>query len=71
MWSKAAIADFILEHHVGIAVDGLYDLEEKIQSITDSEYEAMCKNAMEVSGKLKSGYYFYKALDSCLSIMGN
>lgn len=66
VWSQAAIADFISEHSVGITVDSLYELEEKISSVSKDEYTLMQKNTEEISEKLHSGYFFYKALDECL-----
>ncbi|MGC4017992.1 MAG: hypothetical protein QM793_01305 [Muricomes sp.] len=64
VWSKAAIADFVLKEGVGICVDSLYEVEEKIQSISADQYKELCENAKVLSRKLKSGYYFEKALKS-------
>ena len=66
VWKKAAIADFIIKNNVGIVVDNLFELEEKISSITLKEYEQICKNTQIISKQLKEGYYFYKALETCL-----
>ena len=71
VWSKAAIADFVLENKVGIAVDSLYELEKAINAVTSEEYTQMCENTKVIAEKLRSGYYFYSALDNGLAITGN
>lgn len=70
VWSKAAIADFVLKHHVGIAVDSLYELENAINSVSAEEYARMRMNTKELAKKLRSGHYFYAALDSYLKKIG-
>lgn len=62
VWSRAAIAKFVSENKVGIVVDSLYELEEKIENISSEEYKEMCNNAADLSKKLRTGYYFKKAL---------
>lgn len=66
VWKEAAIADFVLQNGVGLAVDSLYELEKAIRNITPEEYAAMQKRVLEISNRLRSGYYFYTALDKAL-----
>lgn len=63
VWSKSAIADFVLANGVGIAVDSLYELEDRIASVSKQEYETMVENAANIGKRLREGYYFYKAFD--------
>ena len=67
VWSQAAMAAFVKENNVGIVVDSLDDLEKNILDITAEQYEKMVTNAIGVSKKLQQGYYFYQALDKCLT----
>lgn len=67
VWDKAAIADFVLENKVGITVNNLFEVEERIQAISIEDYKVMCMNVQAVSKKLHEGYYFYKALDASLN----
>ncbi|MCD8005045.1 MAG: hypothetical protein LUE91_05270 [Oscillospiraceae bacterium] len=69
VWSQAAIADFVLENGVGIAVDSLYGLDKVIANVSDADYRAMCENASWVGEKLRSGYYFKSAMERCLKIL--
>ena len=66
VWSEAAIADFVLANGVGITVDSLYDLEDRINSISPAEYEILCQNAQEISKKLRNGYYTSSAIEKAI-----
>ncbi len=69
VWSKAAIADFVVKNGVGIAVDSLYELSDRISAISEADYRRMCENTRAVSKKLKEGYYFNQAYQACLDII--
>lgn len=71
VWNQAAIAEFVLKNKVGIAVNSLYELENRICNISENEYLLMCENAKNLSVKIRSGYYFYHALDVSLSLLGS
>ena len=66
VWSKAAIAEFVKEHGVGITVDSLYGLDDRIRMVSQKDYKQMCSNVKTVSEKLRRGYFFYKSIDKCL-----
>lgn len=65
IWKKAAMADFVLENKVGIAVDSLYEVAETIKKITPEEYESMKENTKLIGAKLKTGYFTKKAIADC------
>ena len=66
VWKQSAIADFVLKHHVGIAVDSLFELENTIRTISVEEYAQMCENTRMIADRLRNGYYFYTAIDNFL-----
>lgn len=66
VWSQAAIANFIKKNNVGITVDSLSQLEERIKQVTIDEYSEMCDNALTIANQLRNGFYFYQALDTVL-----
>lgn len=66
VWSHAAIADFVLENNVGITVESLYEIEDKLNQLSDIDYSGMKENAIKLSGKLRSGYYFESAIKAIL-----
>ena len=69
VWSKAAIADFVIRNGVGIAVDSLYDVNDRISEISEADYASMCENVDCIGVKLRSGGYFMAALDESLRIL--
>lgn len=69
VWKSSAMAKFVLDNKVGIAVENLHNLDKEISMISDSEYSKMCDNAIEISKKLRSGGYFAKAFDEALKII--
>lgn len=66
VWSQAAIADFVLEHGVGMTVDSLAELETKIKNLSADDYKKMCEKAVEIGCKLREGYFTSKALKKAL-----
>lgn len=63
IWEEAAEAEFVLRENVGITVKSLYDLSEKLASISDNDYEKMKKNAEMIGERLRNGVYMTKALN--------
>lgn len=69
IWSEAAEADFVLKENVGIVVDSLFELPDKLASISDTSYAVMKKNAGILGVKLRSGYYMKKAIANAETIL--
>lgn len=65
VWKQAAIADFIIKNHCGIAVESLYDIEKSVSELSLQEYFEMKKNAEVIGQKLKQGFFTKKALSEC------
>ena len=70
-WSKAAISHFIIENKVGIVVDSLYELEDKIKEISDQEYQEMKEKAKYIGKNIRNGYYTKKAIESAMNYFSN
>lgn len=62
IWEKAAMAEYVVSNKVGITIKSLDELSEKISEITYTQYEEMERNAVQISQKLRTGYYTKKAL---------
>lgn len=69
VWSKAAIADFVLAHNVGITIDSLYELKTAISSVSPEKYRQMSANANILSAELKDGLFFRRALQKAFSVL--
>ena len=71
VWSKAAIADFVQEHKLGICLDSLDELEEKITSVSQEEYQMLRENCLKLRHSLINGNYIKDALNHILFFSEN
>ena len=55
IWKQSALAPFIEENDCGIAVDSLHDLRERLDQMSDDDYERMKNNVKIMSKKLSQG----------------
>lgn len=62
IWKQAALADLIEKENLGIIIDNLYELEEKILSVSKEEYEVMLNNVEQYREKLKRGEFLKNAI---------
>ena len=67
IWREAALAQYIIDHQVGLTIDSLEELEEKVNVISLEDYNTMKKNAEQLSVYLKSGYYIKRALNELIN----
>lgn len=66
VWSKSAISQFVKEYNCGYCIENIYDLN----SLDLYDYETKKKNAIELSKKVRVGYFTKKALDKAFQISG-
>lgn len=71
VWSQSAMADFVMKYDVGIAVDSIADIPDRMKAISAEEFEKIRKNVREQGYKLRSGYYTKKAIDQALEIIND
>ena len=62
IWRHAALAPFILEHGVGIAVDKLTDINTELAHMTPETYAQMRENARRLGDQLDAGHFTQTAL---------
>ena len=65
IWKEAAMARFVEKENVGICVNSLSEIKDKIDSVTDEEYEKMLENVNRIAERLEKGYYLKTALKKC------
>ena len=63
IWDEAAEADFVKKHDVGIAVKSLHELANRLSSLTQVDYDRIRGNALEISKKLRDGYFTRRAIE--------
>lgn len=54
-WDQAAISSYIIENKLGIVVSSLKELNEKLNYISEEEYNIMKKNVIKLKNKIKNG----------------
>ena len=57
VWSQAAMAPFIREQQVGIVIDGIRQLDDRLAALSADDYRQMRRNAEAMSSRLNEGYY--------------
>lgn len=67
IWEKAALADFVKKEGVGICIDSLRNLEEKLGNLSAEEYKAMKRRTIAVSDRLGRGSYFTEAVSEAVN----
>lgn len=68
VWEEAAIADFVNKYDIGITVKSLLDVEDKINLVTEAQYENFKKNLLVLQKNVAHGYYTKRALSECEKI---
>lgn len=67
--SESGMAPFVRREGIGIAVDTLEDIAERLAAVTPEEYEQMQRNVERVSALMADGHYFYAALDRAVALL--
>ncbi|MDN7146271.1 beta-1,6-galactofuranosyltransferase [Liquorilactobacillus mali] len=57
IWSKAALADFVLENKIGVVVDSLEELDDLLDNLSEEDYQVLKNNVVRLAEKLRSGYF--------------
>ena len=63
IWSEAAEADFVLQENVGIVVDSLKELPNKLAEIGDIRYNEMKACARRIRRRLRNGDFLLDAIN--------
>lgn len=69
VWKEAAMASFIVEHHLGIAVSSLRELPQRLANLTAAEYAQLKESATQMSHLLGKGHYTQQALAVALTTL--
>lgn len=66
IWKEAALAEFVEKNKCGIVVSSLSEVYDKINKLSDEEYEEMRENAKRVGKDLREGKYFSAAIKKAI-----
>lgn len=62
VWKEAALSDFVEKNNIGLAVNNLDEIKEKINKMSEEEYKIKEDNAEKISIKIRNGEFLSKAL---------
>lgn len=63
LWSQSSLKEYVGEHNLGITVDSLYDLKEKIASLSQEQIASMQESAQKYAPLLRSGEILKKLIE--------
>lgn len=69
VWKESAVAPFIIQNNLGIAIDSLNEVPEIINNYDASIYNEIKNNVRQIKTQLQSGYYFSKAINEALQVL--
>jgi len=69
IWDKAALADFVKTHNIGITVSNLKDLNKILGDLTSVDYLKMKQNVADIQIKVMQGYFVETAINKALSVI--
>lgn len=62
IWKQAALADYITNNNLGIAIDNLENLDQVLDNISETQFSNMKQNAVNIASKLRTGQFTLSAL---------
>ena len=68
VWKGSATAPFMVANKLGVAIDSVRELPQRLKSVTTAEYAEYKTAVMSIKDKLNEGYFFKKALAAALSV---
>ncbi len=62
VWKEAAVADFVIGHGIGFAVDKLSDIPAVIEELTENDYERYMENIRQLQARAYAGAFTREAV---------
>ena len=70
VWAESAMAPFILEHGIGIAIHSIRELKDLLVKMPDETYSRLKSNAINFSKLLGNGTYTRRAFHEAMKSIG-
>lgn len=65
-WDKSALSHFVKRNKCGFSVDSLSEICDRINMLSDSEYEEMKENACQIGEKVRKGWFLSNAINKII-----
>lgn len=69
VWEKSALSRFVKKNGVGVTINSLFELENKLNNISEKEYYKMVNNINDIKVKLVNGEYLKNSIKSSLNYL--
>ena len=70
IWKEAALAGFVEEHGLGLTLDSLEELDDRLARLSQADYDQMKTNCQAMGQRLRNGYYTIKATQEAVEVVG-
>lgn len=71
VWNEMGIKDYVETNKIGLAINSISELQQKLNKLTISEYNEMKKNVNEIRNKIRSGFYTKTAIQKSIEFLGS
>lgn len=71
IWDQAATASFVTDNSIGILISSLFEIEDKINSVSEEDYQKMCSNTHKIARKISAGGHLQNAIEEMLQTIHN
>lgn len=69
IWKKMGMAQFIEKNNIGITIESLEEIPDRIKQLSEKEYIEMSRNVSVIKDKITQGEYLKEALDKIEQII--
>ncbi|MDE6342022.1 MAG: hypothetical protein K2K93_06870 [Muribaculaceae bacterium] len=69
VWDKMGLKDFVEDNKIGICVNSLDDIPERLSQMSSAEYAEMKENAHAISKKMRAGYFSTTAITKAVDML--
>lgn len=68
-WKESHGYEYVKDHQIGIGIDSLQELPEKLNSVTSDQYNEMVNRIAPLAHKVRSGNYIKEATSKALDVL--
>ena len=69
VWNKMGAAQYIKTHNLGIEINSLDEISDKIAHISEDTLSNIHASVYDIGRKVSTGYFYRKAIEKCLKII--
>lgn len=66
VWKEAAVAEFVEKNNIGLVVNNLFEIEQKIENTSHEDYKEMRNNVIKIKEKISKGYFTKRAISKII-----